>query len=46
MFPTAFGSLGHFRESFVGFARLLELPLLTSYKDQILIARRMCSEFC
>lgn len=28
------------------FARLLKLPLLTRYKDQILVAGRMCSEFC
>lgn len=46
MFSSAFGSLGHFRESFVNFARLLKLPLLTRYKDQILVAGRMCSEFC
>lgn len=46
MFPSAFGSLGHFRESFDNFARLLKLPLLTSYKDQVLIAGRLCSEFC
>lgn len=36
-FLTVLSALG-FRESFVNFARLLKLPFLVSYKDQVLAA--------
>lgn len=46
MVLSAFGGLGHFRERSVNFARLLKLPFLRSYEDQILVAQGICSEFC
>lgn len=43
---SALGNPGHFKESFVSFARLPKLPLVTSCKEQVFVGRGLHSEFC